>query len=72
MLIHLLNPLLQAHNGTAIVPLRWVPLIALPIGYKTLTFHIVEAWSVQRPTGELTGDYTNALSAFVAAWSVKP
>lgn len=72
MLIHLLNPLLQAHNGTAVVALRWMPLIELPIGYKLVTFHIVEAWCVQRPTGELTGDYANCLSAFAAAWRIKP
>ena len=72
MLIHLLNPLLQAHNGTAVVALRRMPLIELLIGYKLVTFHIVEAWCVQRPAGELTGDYANCLSAFAAAWRIKP
>jgi hypothetical protein len=72
MLIHFLNPLLQAHNGTAAVALRWIPLIELPIGYEILAFHIVQAWRVQRPTGELTGNYTNCLSAFAAAWRIKP
>ena len=72
MLVHLLNPLLQARNGTAVAALRWMPLIELPIGYKMVTFHIVEAWCVQLPTGELTGDYANCLSAFAAAWRIKP
>jgi hypothetical protein len=72
MLVHLLNPLLQAHNGTAVVALRWMPLIELPIGYRMLTFQIVEAWCVRRPTGELIGDYANSLSAFTAAWRIKP
>ncbi len=43
MLIHFLNPLLRAYNGTEIVALRWMPLIQMPIGYKMLTFLIVEA-----------------------------
>lgn len=72
MLIHLLNPLLQAHNGTAVVALRWMPLIELTIGYRTMAFHIVEAWCIQQPTGELTGNYANCLSAFAAAWRIKP
>ena len=71
MLIHLVNPLLQARNGTVLVALRWMPLIELPIGNGTLTFHIVEAWCIRQPTGELTGDYRNCLSAFAAAWRIK-
>jgi hypothetical protein len=72
MLAHFLNPLLRARNGTEIVALRWMPLIQIPIGYKMLTFLIVEAWCVQQPAGELTGDYANAFSAFAAAWKIKP
>jgi hypothetical protein len=72
MLINLLNPLLESHNGTEVVPLRWVPLIELPVGDKVLTYLIVEAWCVRRPAGELTGNYTNCLSAFAAAWRIKP
>ncbi len=72
MLVHFLNPLLRAQNRTAVVALRWKPLLELPIGYKMLTFLIVEAWCVRRPTGKLTGDYANVLSAFAAAWKIKP
>jgi hypothetical protein len=48
-----------------------MPLIELPVGDKVLTYLIVEAWCVRQPTGELTGNYTNCLSAF-AAWRIKP
>lgn len=37
MLLHLVNPILQAHNGPAVVALRWLPLIELPLGDRVPT-----------------------------------
>ena len=72
MLIHILNPILQSRNDSAVAALRWTTLIELPLGDRTLTFRIVETWCIRRPTGEMAGAYENCLSAFAAAWRIKP
>jgi len=72
MLVHALNLILQRHNGTTIVALRSKRIVELPIGTNPLIFSIVEAWCIQRPTGELAGDYANCLRAFATAWRMKP
>jgi hypothetical protein len=72
MLVHLLNLALKARNGSAIVALRWTPVFSLPVGDGTLTYRIVDAWCIERPSGGLVGEYSNPLAAFAAAWGMKP
>ena len=71
MLVHLLNLALKARNGSAIVALRWTPVFSLPVGDGTLTYRIVDAWCIERPTGGLVGEYPDPLTAFAAAWRMK-
>ena len=72
MLVHVLNIALKARNGSAIVALRWTPVFSLPVGGKMMTYCIVDAWCIEQPRGGLVGDYASVLSAFLAAWSMKP
>jgi hypothetical protein len=72
MLVNLLNLALKARNGSAVVALRWTPFFSIPVGDGMLTYSIVDAWCIERPTGGLVGEYSNSLSAFAAAWRMKP
>ena len=72
MLIHLSTFALRARNGSAIVALRWTPVFSLPLGDRILTYSIVAAWCIERPTGGLVGEYAGSLAAFAAAWRMKP
>ena len=72
MLIHILNLALKARNAASVVPLRWTPVFTLPLGNGLLTWRIVDAWCIERPSGELVGDYTNPVSAFAVAWRMVP
>jgi hypothetical protein len=72
MLVQLLNFALKARNGSAVVALRWTPVFSLPVGDKLLTYCIVDAWCIERPTGGLVGEYRDSLSAFAAAWRMEP
>jgi hypothetical protein len=72
MLVHLFNFALKARNGSAVVALRWTPVFSLPVGDRILTYSIVGAWCIERPTGGLVGEYPHSLSAFAAAWRTTP
>ena len=72
MLVHLFNLALKARNGSAVVALRWKPVLSLPVGDRVLTYSIVDAWCIERPTGGLIGEYPDSLSAFAAAWRMTP
>lgn len=72
MLIPILNLALKARNGASVVPLRWTPVFSLPVGDGLLTWRIVDAWCIERPSGGLVGDYANPIAAFAAAWRMVP
>jgi hypothetical protein len=72
MLVHLLNAVLKARNDSSIVALRSTPLFSFLVGYRMLTYNVVDAWSIRRPNGVLAGDYPNLLTAFAAAWRIEP
>ena len=72
MLVHHFIFALKARNGSAIVALRWTRVFSLPVGDRILAYSIVDAWCIEQPTGGLVGEYPNSLSAFAAAWRMKP